>query len=72
MRGVGVEPVQVRVECKVRQGLPGRLVALYLDRVHAHGGLVTDGRGGHHGDPVHGAVTELAAVLRGKRLKVTS
>ena len=64
VRGVGVEPVEVGVEGKVGEGLPGRLVALDLDGVHADGRVVPDGRGGHHGDAVHGPVTHLAAVLK--------
>ena len=64
VRRVGVEPVEVGVEGEVGEGLPRRLVALDLDGVHADGRVVADGRGGHHGDAVHGAVTQLAAVLQ--------
>ena len=64
MWSIGVYPIQVGVEGKVAEGLPRRLVALDLDGVHADGRVVPDGRGGHHGDAVHGAVTQLAAVLQ--------
>ena len=51
-----VEAVEIRVKGEVSQGLPRGLVALDFYRVHAHGRLVADGRGRHHGDAVHGAV----------------
>ena len=71
VRRVGVEPVEVGVQGEVGEGLPGRLVALDLDGVHADGRVVADGRGGHHGDAVHRAVAHLAAVLemKGQRTK---
>ena len=40
LRAAGVHPVQVLVQCELGERLPGRLVAVDVNRVHAHRGLV--------------------------------
>ncbi len=63
VRRVRVQSVQVRVQGEVGEGLPGGLVGLHLDRTQTHRRLVADRGRGHHGDAVHGAVAQFAAVL---------
>lgn len=57
VRNSRVESIQVRVQRKVAQGLPGGFVALDFHWIHAQGGVVADGGGGDHGDAVEASVT---------------
>lgn len=63
---VGVDravAVQVGVQRKVGQGLPGRLVRAHLQPVQVQRRVVPHRRAGHHRDALH-AVPELATFLQ--------